>query len=122
MVISSSDFLSIPADKLSKTFEGLPFNCLKIDLSEMPSISKIIESYKQAKTLGLSVLVSSTQSGTTTEYHDTLIVDLAIGLGCRQINTGGLLCGQFLEKFNRCAEIEKDNCISISTPAFRSFS
>ena len=80
-------------------------NSILIKLNQIGSITETIETIHLAKESNYEAIISH-RSG---ETEDTIIADLAVGLGIRQIKTGAPCRSDRVAKYNRLLWIEKES-------------
>lgn len=78
-------------------------NCVLIKVNQIGTVSEAIESVRLAQLHNYRTVMSH-RSG---ETEDAVIADLAVGLGCQQIKTGGLCRGERIAKYNQLLRIEE---------------
>lgn len=105
VTIAGPALLAIPESNMPAFLADMPYNTVKLQLCNLPSITSAIEICKKAKTYKLAVLVASSDTAIYPESPDTFLADLAVGVGARQFAAGGLAVAENYTKYNRILEI-----------------
>jgi enolase len=83
------------------------YNTMKIRLESAVTVSSAIKLCKASLEVGWKVIVSCAEE--SPEGNDTFIADFAVGVGASQFMGGGLLGGEFISKYNRLLEIQRQD-------------
>ena len=79
-------------------------NALLVKLNQIGTLTEALEALALAQQNQMKTIVSH-RSG---ETEDSFIADLAVGLGCQQIKTGGLCRSERVAKYNQLLRIEEE--------------
>jgi len=101
--IASSYQTASRASQIQKLAKEKLINAVVIKPKQIGTISETMESIKAVKDLGLNLIIANSSGETT----DTLIVDLAVGVGANQVKFGPLNRGERIVKYNRLSEISQ---------------
>ena len=101
--IVGDDLFVTNKKRLVEGIERKAANAILIKPNQIGTLSETIDTVKKAQQNGFGVIISH-RSG---ETEDTLIADLAVGLGAGQIKTGSLSRVERITKYNRLLRIEE---------------
>ena len=102
--IAADRHLSSKASHIKKIQADQMANAVVLKPKQIGTISEFMESVKAAKDAQLNLIVS----GSGGETNETLIVDLAVGVGANYVKFGPLNRGERIAKYNRLMEISKE--------------
>ena len=105
------DGLSFAAvEDLDQLSQDTPYNCVKVQLSRFPSVSRALEVVRKARAAKWPVVLVSNSTNTYgTETNDTFQADLAVGVGACQFMMGGFYAAECAAKYNRMMEISEES-------------
>lgn len=86
-----------------------PYNCVKIQLNNFSNLTNILNVIKKAKSVKWPIILSCSDIISSIESVDTIIADLSVGTGVKQLMGGSLLGDEFTSKYNRILEIMEEN-------------
>jgi enolase len=109
VTINGPAFLAIADADVPQFLSEMPYNTIKLQLCNLPSMSSAIEICKKAKKYKLAVMVAASDMSIYPESPDTILADLAVGVGARQFSAGGLAVAENYSKYNRILEIVGEN-------------
>lgn len=107
MIVGDDVFVTSP-DRLKIGIEKKLANAILIKPNQIGTITETIEVCQMARGANFKI-VASHRSG---ETEDTLISDLAVGLGCEYLKTGAPSRGERVAKYNRLLRIEEQLALS----------
>jgi len=102
--IVGDEFIRGDREKLQKAIKDKICNTLSIKLLDFGTVSETIQAAKVAKQAQWSTVVAD-HSG---ETNETLIVDLAVGIGADYVKFGPPNRGERIAKYNRMIEINEE--------------
>lgn len=102
--IVGDEFIRGDKDKLAKAIKQKTCNSVCIKLLDYGTISETLYAVKLAKDAELSVIIGD-HSG---ETNETLIVDLAVGVGSDYVKFGPPNRGEKVAKYNRLIEVNEE--------------
>lgn len=104
--------LQIVADETISSTEDIKasaqeavFNAIKLRFDRSVTVSNIISMWRAAREVGWAVILSVDEN--CPETSDSFITDLAVALGVSQLQAGGVMAGEYSEKYNRLLEIQR---------------
>lgn len=104
ILIFGDDLLVTNLERIKKAQQKRASNGLILKPNQIGTVIETIEAAKLAKRFGWKIMVSH-RSG---ETNDTLISDLAVGVGADFIKSGAPARGERVAKYNRLLEIEEE--------------
>lgn len=102
-VIVGDDLTVTNTQRIQTAIDTKAINSVLIKLNQIGSVTETIRAIQMTQSQGWAPFISH-RSG---ETSDTLIADLAVGLGCPYIKAGSLARGERVCKYNRLMEIEE---------------
>ena len=104
-----ADIVVATQDDISKYDEEALFDTVKLNLYKIGSVYKALQLCKLAKQRAKWSIIVGCEEEKCCETNDTFIADLSVGIGAGQLNAGGLFSGEFLVKYNRIMEINRED-------------
>lgn len=101
--IVGDDLFVTNVQRLERGIKEKSANSILIKVNQIGSLSETSDAIELAKRNGFSTVMSH-RSG---ETEDSIIADLAVGLGCPQIKTGSLSRGERTAKYNQLLRIQE---------------
>ena len=102
--IIGDDFFVTDKNRLEKGISEMCANAVLIKPNQRGTLSETIETIQAAQKAGYELVVSH-RSG---ETEDTVIADMAVAFGCRQIKAGAPCRSERVAKYNRLLKIEEE--------------
>ena len=102
--IIGDDFFVTDKKRLEKGISEMCANAVLIKPNQRGTLSETIETIQAAQKAGYELVVSH-RSG---ETEDTVIADMAVAFGCRQIKAGAPCRSERVAKYNRLLKIEEE--------------
>ena len=102
--IVGDDIFATNIKRLRRGIEIGAANTLLLKVDQIGTISEALDAAELAFRNGYGVLIS----GRSLETEDTVIADIAVGLNCGQIKTGGTYRNEVNVKHNRLLRIEEE--------------
>ena len=102
--IIGDDFFVTDKNRLAKGISEMCANAVLIKPNQRGTLSETIETIQAAQKAGYELVVSH-RSG---ETEDTVIADMAVAFGCRQIKAGAPCRSERVAKYNRLLKIEEE--------------
>ena len=99
--IASGHLTASRVSKIQEVAKNKLANAIVIKPKQVGTISETMESIKAVKDAGLNLIISHSSG----ETLDTLIVDLAVGVGANHVKFGPINRGERIAKYNRLTEI-----------------
>lgn len=99
--IASCHLTASRVSKIQEIAKDKIANAVVIKPKQIGTISETMESIKAVKDAGLSLIIANSSG----ETLDTLIVDLAVGVGANHVKFGPINRGERIAKYNRLTEI-----------------
>ncbi len=97
------DLFVTNAQRLQRGIQEKAANALLVKVNQIGSLSETVEAVKLAQSNQMQTVMSH-RSG---ETEDSVIADLAVGLGCSQIKTGSLCRSDRTAKYNQLLRIQE---------------
>lgn len=116
IVADSSTILAV--EDIQKWENEVIFDTYRVNLFRTGSVYKALRLCKAVKQARWPLIVSTEME--CCETSDTFIADFAVGVGAGQFHGGGVEGGEYMSKYNRLLEIQRnDESVAFVGKAFR---
>ncbi|XP_012235040.1 enolase-like [Linepithema humile] len=102
--IVSDALTAMNIERIGTAIERNVANCLTLRISQIGTVTEVIDCAKMAKISNWNYMVSASRA----ETEDTFIADLAVGLSACQLKAGAPCRGERISKYNRILQIEEE--------------
>jgi enolase len=97
------DLFTTNASRVARGIEEQAANSVLVKVNQIGTVTETLETIKQARIAGFSLVVSA-RSG---ETEDDILADLAVGVAADQIKIGSIVRSERLAKYNRLLRISE---------------
>jgi enolase len=109
VTIDGTAFLAIPDADIPTLLQDTPYNTVKLQLCTLANISAALAICKKAKKCKMAIIAAVSDTSEYPETPDTILSDLAVGFGAKQLSAGGMAVGECCSKYNRVLEIVEES-------------